>query len=121
MPENYITLSDEKGTINISEEVVAVMVAAAVAEVDGVASLAGQDISNIAVKKNASKSARVSFEDNSITVDVVIVVRYGNSVTDIAAKVQKSVANAIVSMTGLSAPTVNVRVNGIAFDKAAKA
>ena len=121
MPDNYITLSDEKGTINISEEVVAVMVAAAVAEVDGVASLAGQDISNVAAKKNVSKSAKVSFGENSVSVDLVIVVRYGSSVTDVAVKVQESVANAIGSMTGIAAPTVNVRVNGIAFDKADKA
>ena len=37
MPENYITCQDEKGSINISEDVVAAMVRAAITEVDGVA------------------------------------------------------------------------------------
>ena len=37
MPENYITCQDEKGSINISEEVVMSMVRAAITEVDGVA------------------------------------------------------------------------------------
>ena len=39
MPENYITCQDEKGSINISEDVVAAMVRAAITEVDGVAVL----------------------------------------------------------------------------------
>ena len=37
MAENYITKHVEKGTINISEDVIAVMVSAAVTEVEGVA------------------------------------------------------------------------------------
>ena len=37
MPENYITCQDEKGSINISEDVVAAMVRAAITDVDGVA------------------------------------------------------------------------------------
>ena len=40
MPENYITCQDEKGSINISEDVVAAMVRAAITEVDGVAGIA---------------------------------------------------------------------------------
>ena len=41
MPENnYITTPTDHGTINISEDVFAVMVGAAVAEVDGVAGMA---------------------------------------------------------------------------------
>ena len=39
MPENYITCQDEKGSINISEDVVAAMVRAAITEVDAVLSL----------------------------------------------------------------------------------
>ena len=40
MPENYITCQDEKGSINITEDVVAAMVRAAITEVDGVAGVA---------------------------------------------------------------------------------
>ena len=37
MPENYITCQDEKGSINISEEVISALVRAAVTQVEGVA------------------------------------------------------------------------------------
>lgn len=40
MGENYITCQAEKGSINISEEVLVSMVRAAINEIDGVASLA---------------------------------------------------------------------------------
>ena len=39
MGENYITCKEEKGSINISEDVLVSMVRAAVNEIDGVASL----------------------------------------------------------------------------------
>ena len=37
MAENYITKQAERGTVNISEDVIAVMVSATVTEVEGVA------------------------------------------------------------------------------------
>ena len=121
MPDNYITLTDEKGTINISEDVIAVMIAAAIAEVDGAASIAGQDFANIMGKKGVSRGVKVAFNENSIVVDVQIMVRYGNSVTGVAAKLQDAVSSAITSMTNLEAPVVNVHVGGIVFDKVDKA
>ena len=39
MPENYITSQTEKGNISISEDVIHVMVNAAVSEIEGVAGL----------------------------------------------------------------------------------
>ena len=58
MPENYIARQDEHGSINISEDVIAVMVAAAASEVDGVAGLAntiGTDLAELLGRKSVSK------------------------------------------------------------------
>ena len=119
MPESYVTNHTEKGNISISEDVVTVMVTAAIAEIEGVAGLANPtstDIAEFFGIKNAAKGVKISSEEDQLTVDVVIMVRYGYGVTVVAKKVQEQVAASVESMTGFKV-RVNVHVTGIAFDK----
>ena len=119
MPESYVTNQTEKGNISISEDVVTVMVTAAIAEIEGVAGLANPtstDIAEFFGIKNAARGVKISAEDGQLTVDVVIMVRYGFGITVVAKKVQEQVAASVESMTGLKV-RVNVHVTGIAFDK----
>ena len=120
MPENYITCQDEKGSINISEDVVAAMVRAAITEVDGVAGVAtstGTELAELLGIKSAAKGIKVQIVDGTMTVDTIITVRYGCSVVAVAKAVQESVTSAVESMTGMGKPIVNVHVSGVAFDK----
>ena len=119
MPDNYITNQTEKGNISISEDVISVMVNAAVSEIEGGAGLTNptsSDIAELLGIKNAPKGIRVYSEDGQIIVDLVILVRYGYGVTVVAKKVQEQVAANVESMTGLKVK-VNVHVTGISFDK----
>lgn len=119
MPESYVTNQTEKGNISISEDVITVMVTAAIAEIEGVAGLTNPtstDIAELFGLKNAPKGVKISSEDGALTVDVVIMVRYGFGVTVVAKKVQEQVAASVESMTGLKV-RVNVHVTGIAFEK----
>ena len=116
MPENYITCQDEKGSINISEDVVAAMVRAAITEVDGVAGIATSAGTVLGIK-SAAKGIKVQIVDGTMTVDTIITVRYGCSVVAVARAVQESVTSAVESMTGIGKPIVNVHVSGVAFDK----
>ncbi|NLT63060.1 MAG: Asp23/Gls24 family envelope stress response protein [Clostridiales bacterium] len=119
MADNYITTETEKGKVSISEDVIVVMVGAAITEVDGVDGLAntvGNDILEFIGKKNLAKGVKVTLQEDHITVDVLIMVTFGCVITEVAAKVQQAVSNAIEAMTGLS-PTVNVHVSGVTFPK----
>ena len=119
MPESYVTNQTEKGNISISEDVINVMVTAAVAEIEGVAGLTNptsSDIAELLGLKNAPKGVRISSENGQIVVDLVILVRYGYGVTVTAKKVQEQVAASVESMTGMDV-RVNVHVTGISFDK----
>ena len=72
MAENYITCVEEKGTINISDDVIATMVKIAVKEIDGVAGMAitaGPAVSDLLNKKTSSKGVKVSFGENSMIID----------------------------------------------------
>ena len=120
MPENYLTSETEKGNISISEDVIMVMVTAAVSEIEGVASLSsatGTDIAEfLGLKNNATKGIKISSENGEAVIDVLIMVRYGYGVTVVAKKLQERVAASVEAMTGMKT-RVNVHVTGISFDK----
>ena len=115
--KQYISKNQDSGTIMISEDVVATIVAQAVKEIEGVAGLSvkpGADIVDIIGKKNWGKGMRIVIaEDNSLTVDCDILIHYGQSVVAVAQNVQEIVASHLESMTGVKVTSVNVNVCGI--------
>lgn len=117
MADSYITTVTENGRINISEDVVAVMVGAAIMEVEGVSGLSntvGTDILEFIGKRTLTKGVKVTSEDSALTIDVLIMVDFGQVVTQVAENVQTTVANALESMIGIT-PVVNVHVSGVSF------
>ena len=124
MPENYVSNQTEKGNVSIAEDVICVMVSAAMAEVEGVAGASGSaavanDIADFLGIKSSGKNIKISSKDGKTVVDIVLLVRYGYNVTSVAKKVQESVYASLEAMTGMDM-AVNVHVAGIAFEKAEK-
>ena len=115
--KQYITQIQENGNVMISEDVVAAIVAHALAEVDGIGSLGSKPgivIADFAAKKNWSKSLKILIaEDNTVSIDCSVMVAYGSSVVDVAAAVQQNVTANVESMTGVKVAGVNVNVCGI--------
>lgn len=117
MADSYITTVTENGRINISEDVVAVMVGAAIMEVEGVSGLSntvGTDILEFIGKRTLTKGVKVTSEDSALTIDVLVMVDFGRVVTQVAENVQTAVANALEAMIGIT-PVVNVHVSGVSF------
>ena len=118
MAENYISRQEEKGTINISEDVVINIVRSAVDEVEGFAGFntaAGAEIAEIIGIKTLPKGIKVQFEDGKIIIDTIITINYGSNIIDVAKSVQEKVRSDVQSMLGMSEVEVNVHVAGIAF------
>ncbi|MBQ8834570.1 MAG: Asp23/Gls24 family envelope stress response protein [Oscillospiraceae bacterium] len=115
--KQYITQIQENGNVMISEDVVAVIVAHALAEVEGLGSLGtkpGIGIQDFATKKQWSKSLKVQIaEDNSLTISCSLMIQYGYSVVDVAAAVQQSITTSLESMTGVKVSDVHVNVCGV--------
>ena len=115
--KQYITQVQENGTVMISEDVVAAIVAQAVKDVEGVVGLnvkPGADLADIIGKKNWGKGMKIVIaEDNSLTVDCEVVLAYGQSVVIVAKAVQEAVTAALESMTGVKVNAVNINVCGI--------
>ena len=121
MPDNnYITRTSEQGSVFISEDVVATIVAEAVREVDGVGgfatSLGGEIIERLG-KKPGNRGVKISFAENEVVVEVFVLVQYGAVIGDVATAVQESVGESVESITGVRVKAVNVTICGIAFDK----
>ena len=117
MTDSYISRKMDKGTINISEDVVATLVRSAVTETEGVADLAsavGYEDAETGSKRNI-KGVKVRFRDDAICADAVITVRYGGNILDVARKVQTNALSAIQTSTGFEDASVNVHVAGVEF------
>lgn len=116
--KDYITHPDEKGSVNISEEVISVIAATTALETEGVAGLStGRDLYELLGKKNLSKGVRIAVEEERLRVDLWITVKLGVSVNKVGRKVQESVASAIESATGFTVGEVNVHVVGVNLKK----
>ena len=115
--KQYITQVQETGSVNISEDVIATIVSHAVSEVEGVVGLTskpGADIAELIGKKNWGKGMKITIgQDNHVCVDCNITVCYGQSVVAVAKAAQDAITNALESMTGITAASVNVNVCGI--------
>ena len=118
--KQYITQIQENGNVMISEDVIATIVANALAEVDGIGSMGtkpGITIADFAIKKNWSKSLKIVIaEDNTVSIDCGVMIAYGHSVVDVAKTVQQTVTANVESMTGVKVTVVNVNVCGIVRD-----
>ena len=119
MAENkqYVTQTQENGSVLISEDVLITIVTHAIEEVEGVVVLnakPGADIVELIGKKGWGKGLKITIdEEDTIAVDCNITVAYGQSVVSVAGAVQTSVTNALESMAGVKITAVNVNVCGI--------
>ena len=117
MPENrdYITSTDENGSISISQEVLSTIVALAVSEANGGVRLAG--VNGVEPdRKNLAKALRItSSEGGNVVVDLSVCVRYGEKIPAVAAALQDTVGQAVESQAGLSVDAVNIHVVALDF------
>ncbi len=122
--KDYIITSTGDGSVNISEDVIAIIAWEAMREVEGfggpAAGIPG-DLAELIGRRTASRGVRVTTEEKSVSVDVYITVRFGYSVTKVSRGIQEAISKAVQDMTGVAVSAVNVNVTGIAFEKAKQA
>lgn len=115
--KQYITQMQENGSVMISEDVVATIVASTLAEIEGVSSLGskpGISIADFAIKKNWSKSLKIVIEeDNSLSIDCTVMMAYNHSVVSLSKEIQTAIMSNVESATGAKVTCVNVNVCGI--------
>ena len=124
MPENYITVPGEKGSVHISEEVIAEIAAAAIRETEGVAGLTNAAVPDFCNSgagerrggKSSPRGVGVGFDEGRLRICAAIYARYGDSIAAIGERAQEAAAATVESMTGLKSE-VAIHVAGVVFDK----
>ena len=116
----YMTLPEENGSINISEEVIAAIAVGAVRDVEGVSgmmtNLGGSVTDLVNNKRNAQKGAKgvkIDMTGTALTLDVYLTVQYGHPIPEVAENAQKAVISAVEAMTGCAVEAVNIHVGGV--------
>ncbi|MBQ8588555.1 MAG: Asp23/Gls24 family envelope stress response protein [Clostridia bacterium] len=104
------------GNIKISDEVIETIASVAVSEIEGVSSIGAGLVDGIArrlTKKPTTSGIKASVGEESTSIDINIVVKYGVRIPEVAWNVQDAVKREIELMTGLNVEKVNVRIVGI--------
>ena len=116
----YVLQEDENiGTVQIADEVVAIIASLAATEVEGVSSMAGNITNELMSKvgvKSLTKGVRVEVLEGNVTVDLAVTMEYGYNIPATCQKVQAKVKSAIENMTGLTSD-VNIRIAGVKMNK----
>lgn len=120
---NNITIDENNssvGTVQIADDVVAMIASLAATEVEGVSAMSGNITNELMSKvgmKKLTKGVRVTVLENVVTVDLSVIFLYGYNIPATSKKVQEKVKTAIENMTGLTVADVNIRVAAVKLDK----
>ena len=124
MDNNAVNLNrGTLGSVQIANDVVAIIAGLAATEVDGITSMAG-NISNELMSKvgyrSLTKGVKVDIDNGQVKVELSLRMDYGHNIPSTCAKVQDKVKTTIENMTGLEVVNVNVRIAGVDMLKGKK-
>jgi len=122
--KEYMVLPEDKGSINISEDVIAAIAVGAIQEVDGISgmmsNLAESVTGLVSNKKNAPKGIRgvkIEMTGTALTLNLYVIAKYGYAIHEVAENAQKAVASAVEAMTGCTVEAVNIHVGGVTLSE----
>ena len=112
--------NEELGSVQIADEVVAVIAGLAATEVEGVSAMSGNITNELMSRvgvKNLAKGVRVEILGQKVKVAMSLIMHYGYNIPTTCGKVQERVKSTIENMTGLTVTDVNVRIAGVDMNK----
>lgn len=110
------TEADGVGSIQIADDVVAMVASLAATEIDGVSSMVGNITNELMGKvgmKKLTKGVKVDILGSVVRIDLAIVLEYGFNILETSQKVQNKVKTAVENMTGLTVSDVNIRIANV--------
>lgn len=119
MSNNEIKLRPTKGKITFNDNIILSVINLATKEIAGVSSINNKYMNILKrwFSKNYAEGVKISYLNNSMTVDVYINVYFGYNVSEIAYRVQENIKNSIASMIDINIDKINVHVIGVDFSK----
>lgn len=107
-----------KGSLHITDEVIAVITESAVNTTPGVAGMISgiRDEFARVVSKNPARGITVRTEEEETEIDVKVSLMFGVNVGEVCYAIQEKVKEDVEMMTGISVGAVNIFVEQIAFE-----
>jgi uncharacterized alkaline shock family protein YloU len=110
-------IDNQYGSITISDDVLATIVGIATMECYGLVGMASKNstdgIVELLKREHLSKGVKVYTEDNTLVIDLFVVVEFGTKISVVAQNIIDKVKYTIETMTGMSVKKVNVNVQGV--------
>ncbi|HET7628821.1 MAG TPA: Asp23/Gls24 family envelope stress response protein [Bacillales bacterium] len=108
-----------KGTLHITDEVVALIAEAAVSEMPGIfGTVPGlKDEFARVVHKQPARGITVYTEKDETVIEAKVAVRFGENVGDVCFRLQERIKHDVEMMTGMKVGTINLLVDQIVFEE----
>lgn len=116
VPAEHVENSNELGSVQIHNSVIAAIARVAALKIDGVIELSGGLVDGLAGmigKKSGDRGIRVEFEDTAVVIEVHVVLAFGVRIPHVAWQLQTEIRKAVEQMTGKPVKAVNVVVQGV--------
>ena len=111
------TLTNEMGTIQIADDVIAKIAGRSAESCYGIVGMAAKKASDGLVellnRENFTRGIRVSTTDNELVIDMFVIVEFGISIFAVSSSAIDTVKYNVENQTGLKVSKVNVTVEGI--------
>lgn len=111
------------GAVQIHNNVIATIARLAALKVPGVAEMSGTFVEGLAGmigKPVVDRGIRVDFEENSVVIELHVVIDFGVRIPHVSWQIQNEVRQAVEQMTGKSVKAVNVIVQALKFHEEEK-
>ena len=123
--KNIYTIRENQttGRVQIADDVFSTIAALAATEAEGVACISGGVTHEKAARAGAralAKGVRTEVSGHTISVRLIIVMKYNYSIPATTAKIQERVKAALENMTGFEVSEVNVSVADVQVEQAEK-
>jgi uncharacterized alkaline shock family protein YloU len=104
--EENLTASKEAGSVKISNDVISIIAALAIKDMDEVRK-------NTSKVRGKDKSIEVTSSGRDVVINVDLSVPYGTKIPKVASEVQEKIKTSVETMTGLNVTSVNVIISGM--------
>ncbi|HCY1811856.1 TPA: Asp23/Gls24 family envelope stress response protein [Staphylococcus aureus] len=120
-----LEISNDYGKIDISNEVIASVVAGKAVECYGIVGMASRQqvrdgIAEILGHENYAKGIKVTENNGVVDIDMYIIVSYGVKISEVANNVQSTVKYTLEKSLNVSVNSINIYVQGVRVNNTGK-
>ncbi|HDB0473262.1 TPA: Asp23/Gls24 family envelope stress response protein [Staphylococcus aureus] len=120
-----LEISNDYGKIDISNEVIALVVGGKAVECYGIVGMASRQqvrdgIAEILGHENYAKGIKVTENNGVVDIDMYIIVSYGVKISEVANNVQSTVKYTLEKSLNVSVNSINIYVQGVRVNNTGK-